>query len=266
MSMFDLMEKKKAEAMAAALFKARQNSLRVRIPENVVDDRAFNAISIGLKTWDVLTCLLDIAAAVKLAAGASAAAQISVEAIAANEAAAVAVASAGGGTNFAAALTVAEAVSLAGPIVAWAGLWVAMGAPYLQIRQAISEERAKRGVAHGVLIGAFGHRPERARGFLLRQPESSNNNWVPGLTNVAQQSFRMAFIAGYKQGREMSQTQRKVFWKVFTKTLKHENKRLWDNDWRDDRVWDNWFWEAGTAFQKWHVDVPDNLARKIANF
>ena len=266
MSILDAIERHKIQAMAKALAEARRNSLAVRVPENIVDDRAHIAINISLKLWDVLTCLLEIVPAVKLIAGAKAAATISAEAIAASEAAAHAAATVGVSSKLTTALTVGEAITLAGPLVSYIGLWVALGAPYLQIKQAIAEDRARRGVAHGVLIGAFGHSPERARGFLLRQYESANNNWVPGIVAVAQQSYRMAFIAGYKQGREMSQGQRKVFWKVFAKTLRKENKRLWDNDWQGDRVWDDWFLEAGTAFMKHHLESPSHPLRDIANY
>jgi hypothetical protein len=136
--------------------------------------------------------------------------------------------------------------------VAYVGLWVGLGSPYLEARQKIAEERARRGVAHGVLIGAFGHSPERARGFLLRQAEGPNH-WDQGAAVVAQNSYRMAFIAGYKQGREMSQGQRKVFWKAFANTLRMERAKLWDNDWRNDKTWDDWFWEAGAVFMKHHL-------------
>jgi hypothetical protein len=266
MGLVEAMEQMKAQAMAKALADARRNSLVVRVPDTVGDDRAYIAISISLKLWDVLTGLLELVPAIKLIAGANAAATISAEAIAASEAAAQAAATVGVSSKVTAAFTAGEAISLAGPLVAYIGLWVALGAPYLQVKQAYAEERARRGVAHGVLIGAFGHSPERARGFLLRQPESANNNWVPGLASVAQNSYRMAFIAGYKQGREMSQGQRKVFWKVFAKTLRKANARLWDNDWRSDKAWDDWFWEAGAAFQKYHLESPSHPLREIANY
>jgi hypothetical protein len=266
MGFVEMMEKAKVQAMAKALAEARRNSLLVRVPENIVDDGAFNAISISLKLWDVLTCLLELVPAIKLIAGASAAATVSAEAIAAGEVAAQAAATVGVSSKVTAVLTAGEAITLAGPLVAYIGLWVALGAPYLQVKQAYAEDRARRGVAHGVLVGAFGHSPERARGFLLRQNESANNNWVPGVVSVAQHSYRMAFIAGYRQGREMSQGQRKVFWKVFAKTLRKANVRVWDNDWRGDAVWDSWFWDAGTAFQRYHLESPSHPLRDIANY
>jgi hypothetical protein len=251
MAIMDMIERAKAQAMARELAKARAKSLVVRIPENVANDSAAAAIDLSLKVWDVLTGLLEIASTVKLVAGASAAAKISLEAIAANEAAAMAAASAGSG-KVTMALTVGEAMTLAGPLVAYIGLWVGLGSPYLEARQKIADDRARRGVAHGVLIGAFGHRPERARGFLLRQNEGPNH-WDQGAAAVAQNSYRMAFIAGYKQGRDMSQNQRKVFWKAFANTLRKERAPLWDNDWQGDALWDKWFLEAGIVFQKRHI-------------
>lgn len=255
MSFMEAVEKAKVEAMAKALAESRRRSLAVRMPavENVADSTAYKAIDISLKVWDVLNGLLEIAATVKLAAGASAAATVSAEAIAATEAAAQAAATVGLSSKVTVALTIGEAITLAGPLVAYIGLWVGLGAPYLEIKQKIANDQVQRGVAHGVLIGAFGRSPETARGFLLRQGTTVNNNWVPGASTVAQNSYRMAFIAGYKQGRDMSQSQRKVFWKVFADTLRMEGVRLWKNDWRDDKVWDDWFWDAGIAFQKYHL-------------
>ena len=253
MGILDVMDTMKAQAMAKALAESRRNSLAVRMPDNVADDKIYTVIDISLKVWDVLNGLLEIAAAVKLAAGASAAATVSAEAIAASEAAAQAAATVGLSTKVTTALTVGEAITLAGPLVSYIGLWVGLGAPYLEAKQKIAEDHAKRGVAHGVLVGAFGHSPERARGFLLRQPGTVNNNWIPGVASVALHSYRMAFIAGYKQGRDTSQSQRKVFWKVFAKSLRKDNATLWNNDWRSDKVWDDWFWEAGAVFQKYHL-------------
>jgi hypothetical protein len=255
MDLMEAVEKWKVEAMAKALAESRRRSLAVRMPEldNVADSRAYKVIDISLKVWDVLNGLLEIAATVKLAAGASAAATVSAEAIAATEAAAQAAATVGLSSKVTAALTIGEAITLAGPLVAYVGLWVGLGAPYLEIKQKIAQDQVHRGVAHGVLLGAFGRSAETARGFLLRRGTSVNNHWVPGASTVAQNSYRMAFMAGYKQGRDMSKGQRGVFWKVFADTLRAEGVRLWKNDWRDDMVWDNWFQDAGIAFQKYHL-------------
>jgi hypothetical protein len=248
-------EKRKVQAMANALAQSRRNSLVVRMPEveNVADDKVYTVIDISLKVWDVLNGLLEIAATVKAAAGAWSAATVSAEAIAASEAAAQAAATVGVSSKVTAAFTVGEAVALAGPLVAYIALWVGLGAPYLEAKQKIAQDQVRRGVAHGVLVGAFGHSPERAKGFKLRQNMAVNNIWVPGAHVVAQNSYGMAFDAGYKQGRDMTQGQRRVFWKVFANTLRKERARLWKNDWRDDKVWDDWFWEAGTVFQKHHL-------------
>jgi len=249
----DALNQARAQAMAKALADARRNSLSFRVPDNIADNGVYTALDISLKVWDVLTGLLEIAGAVKLAAGAGAAANISVEAIAASEAAAQAAATVGVSSKVTTAFTVGEAITLAGPLVAYVGLWVSLAAPYLEVKQQFAQDRAKRGVAHGVLVGAFGHSPERARSFLLRQPDSANDHWVPGVATVAQQSYRMAFLAGYKQGRDMSQNQRKVFWKAFANSLRKDRAQLWNNDWRADAQWDRWFWEAGAVFQKYHL-------------
>ena len=255
MSFMESAQKAKAQAMAGALAESRRNSLAWRMPEieNVADDKIFTVIDISLKVWDVLNGLLEIAAAVKAAAGAWSAATVSAEAIAASEAAAQAAATVGVSSKVTVALTAAEAITLAGPLVAYVGLWVGLGAPYLEAKQKIAQDQVRRGVAHGVLIGAFGHSPQKARDFLSRQHMAVNNNWIPGATAVAQNSYRMAFTAGYKQGRDMSRGQRRVFWKVFARSLRKDRARLWDNDWRSDKTWDDWFWEAGTVFQKYHL-------------
>jgi hypothetical protein len=243
----------KKQAMAKALAEARRNCLAQRVPENVANDSAYNAIDLSLKVWDVLSGLLEIAGTVASWKAAWVGAKISTEAIAASEAAAMASAAAGGSTKVTLALTAGEAMTLAGPLVAYIGLWVGLGAPYLEAKQKIADDHARRGIAHGVLVSAYGYRPERARDFAMRQPETANNLWIPSGKVVAQNSYRMAFIAGYKQGREMSQNQRKVFWKVFANSLRKEKARLWDNDWQGDGVWDRWFWEAGGVFQKHHI-------------
>src|SRR5262249_38757149 len=175
-------EKRKIMAMANALAESRRNSLAVRMPdvENVANDQVYTVLDISLKVWDVLNGLLDIAAAVKAAAGAWSAATVSAEALAASEAAAQAIATVGLGTKVTAALTFSEAVALAGPLVAYVGLWVGLGAPYLETKQKIAQDQVRRGVAHGVLVGAFGHSPVRAKGFMLRQNMAVNNHWIPG--------------------------------------------------------------------------------------
>jgi hypothetical protein len=252
MSFFDVLENAKVEAMARALQESRRNSLAFRMPENIADDQVYTVIDISLKVWDVLNGLLEIVGAVKLAAGASSAATISAEAIAASEMAAQAAATVGVSTKVTTALTAAEAITLAGPLVAYIGLWVGLGAPYMEAKQKIAENAARSGVAHGVLIGAYGWRPERARDFAMSQSMAVNNNWVPGAQNVANNSYRMAFLAGYKQGREMSLSQRRVFWKVFARSLIRANADLWRNDWPEIKL-QRWFWEAGGVFQRYHL-------------
>ena len=99
MALMEAVEKFKAQQMAKALAESRRNSLVVRMPENIADDKLYTVIDISLKVWDVLNGLLEIAATVKLAAGASAAATVSAEAIAASEAAAQAAATVGLGSS-----------------------------------------------------------------------------------------------------------------------------------------------------------------------
>jgi hypothetical protein len=245
-------EEWKIQAMARALQESRRNSLAVRMPDNIADDNVYTAIDISLKVWDVLNGLLEIVGAVKLAAGASSAATISAEAIAATEMAAQAAATVSVSSKVTTALTLGEAVTLAGPLVAYIALWVGLGAPYMEAKQKISENAARSGVVHGVLIGAYGWRPERARDFAMSQGMAVNNNWIPGAQNVATNSYRMAFLAGYKQGRDMSQNQRKVFWKVFAQSLRNAHADLWRNDWPEIKL-QRWFWEAGGVFMRYHL-------------
>lgn len=252
MSMSDFLEYAKTQAMAKALQESRRNSLAFRLPENIADDKIYTVIDISLKVWDVLNGLLEIAAAVKLAAGASAAATVSAEAIAATEMAAQAAATIGVSSKVTAALTVGEAVTIAGPLVAYVALWVGLGAPYMEAKQKIAENAAKSGVAHGVLISAYGWGPEKARNFAMSQGMAVNNNWIPGAQNVATNSYRMAFLAGYKQGRAMTPGQRKVFWKVFAQSIRKSPWDLWDNDWPESRFY-TWFWEVGGVFIRYHL-------------
>jgi hypothetical protein len=117
-----VLQQMRLQAMAHAMAEAQRNSLAFRMPENVADDRVYNVIDISLKLWDVPNGLWEIAAMGKLALGASAAATVSTEAIAASEMAAQAAAASGGG-KIASALTFSEAVAVAGPLVAYVGLW-----------------------------------------------------------------------------------------------------------------------------------------------
>jgi hypothetical protein len=249
----DVIQRSKAMAMAKALAEARRNSLAFRMPKSPADSTTYTVIDISLKIWDVLTGLLDMSAAIWAIGGAKAAATVSLEALEASEAAAQASALAAGGTNVSTAMTVGEAIELGGPLVAYIGLWVALGSPYLEAKQQIAQDHVKRGVAQGVLIGAYGWAPQRAKSFLARQPQTANNVWIPGVTTVAMQSYRMGFYAGYKQGRDMSQNQRAWFWKQFANTLRKSPVPLWRNDWQGDAVWDRWFWSAGGVFITNHL-------------
>jgi hypothetical protein len=242
----------KVQAMAKAMQEAHRGSLAFRMPENIADNNAYTAIDISLKVWDVLNGLLEIAAGMKMIGTSFGAAKISVEAIAASEMAAQAAATAGLSTKVTTALTMGEAMAIAGPLVAYIGLWVGLGAPYMEAKQKIAENAARSGISHGVLIGAYGWSPDKAKNFAMSQNMAVNNNWIPGAQNVATNSYRMAFLAGYKQGRAMSQGQRKVFWKVFANTIRNSPWDLWDNDWPESRF-HHWFWEVGGLFARYHL-------------
>lgn len=245
-------EQLKVQAMARAMQEAHRSSLAYRMPEVVPDDKLYQAIDISLKVWDVLNGLLEVAAISKLAVGAWGSAKISAEAIAASEMAAQAAATAGLSSKVTTALTAGEAMAIAGPLVAYIGLWVGLGAPYMEAKQKIAQDAARRGISQGVLVGAYGWSPDRARDFAMSQGTGINDNWIPGAQNVARSSYRMGFLAGYKQGRAMSQAQRKVFWKIFANTIRNSTWQLWENNWPESRFY-NWFWEVGGLFDHRHL-------------
>jgi hypothetical protein len=178
--------------------------------------------------------------------------RISAEALEAVEYAREASFLASGSSEIMEAMTISEIMELAGPVVSFIALWVNLGSPYLEAKVEIQKMAAKRGIAHGIIIGCQGWQPRAAKMFAQRQPGGVNNHWLDNATSVARQSYHMGFLAGYAQGHELREKPRRIFWRIFGNTLKDNNMHLWQTDW-DEKRSDDWVWEAGGCFQAKHL-------------
>ena len=233
---------------------SRKNRLAVKIKDLEAlseSESAAHYIDLSLKVWDVLSGLMDIAGATAAIATVGAV-KISTEALEAINYAREAAFLASGSTEIMEALTISEIMELAGPVISFIALWVNLGSPYLEAKADIQKMAAKRGIAHGILAGCQGRTPHSARSFAMRQPGGVNNYWLDNATSVAQNSYRMGFIAGYKQGHELNDKSRRIFWRIFGRTLKDNRTPLW-NPSLGESANDRWMWEAGGYFQAKHL-------------
>jgi hypothetical protein len=258
MSLQDTLDEIKKRKIAQMITNARQNRLAVKIRnieslyETESGRRAAN-IELSLKVWDVLSGLFDIAVSGAAIGTAWSAATVSSEALEAIEYAKAAQFLAGGSSSIMETMTLAEIMELAGPLMAWVAMWCALGSPYLGIEENIQKEAAKRGIAQGILIACQRRTGHSARMFALRQPNGAvNNNWINNATSVAQNSYRMGFLAGYPQGRELSEKARHIFWRIFGQSLKERYITLWDPKW-GEKANDDWIWEASGVFIAKHL-------------
>jgi hypothetical protein len=235
------------------LTNARRNRLAVKIHdlESFGETGAGAYVDLSLKIWDVLEGLMNIAGAASAIATVGAV-NISTEALEAVEYAREASFLASGSSEIMEALTISEIMELAGPVVSFIALWVNLGSPYLEAKAEIQKAAAKRGIAHGIIVGCQGRQPRSARMFAQRQPGAVNNLWLDNATSVARQSYYMGFLAGYAQGHELNENQRRIFWRIFGRTLKDNRVPLWDPNWGEQGN-DNWIWEAGGYFQSRHL-------------
>jgi hypothetical protein len=254
MSMMSTLDEFKKRRQIEILTNARRNRLAVKIHnlESLGESEGPAAyIDLSLKVWDVLEGLMNIVGAAS-AIAAVGAARISTEALEAIEYAREASFLASGSSEIMEALTISEIMELAGPVVSFIALWVNLGSPYLEAKAEIQKMAAKRGIAHGIIIGCQGRLPHSARMFAQRQPGGVNNSWLDNATSVALQSYAMGYLAGYAQGHELRANQRRIFWRIFGHTLKENRVSLWDPNWGEKRN-DDWIWEAGGYFQSKHL-------------
>jgi hypothetical protein len=254
MSMMAALDEIKKKRQIEILANARRNRLAVKIHnlESLGEsERAAGYLDLSLKVWDVLEGLMDIAGAASAIASLGAV-RISAEALEAVEYAKQASFLASGSSEIMEALTLSEIMELAGPVVSFIALWVNLGSPYLEAKAEIQKMAAKRGIAHGIIVGCQGRKPHSARLFAQRQPGGVNNNWLDNATSVALQSYAMGFLAGYAQGHELRDNGRRIFWRIFGNTLKQNRVSLWNSSW-DEKRNDDWVWEAGGYFQAKHL-------------
>jgi len=254
MSLISTLDEYKKRRQVEMLTNARRNRLAVKIHnlESLGESEGAGAyIDLSLKVWDVLEGLMNIAGAASAIATVGAV-NISTEALEAVEYAREASFLASGSSGIMEALTISEIMELAGPVVSFIALWVNLGSPYLEAKAEIQKMAAKRGIAHGIIIGCQGRLPHSARMFAQRQPGGVNNHWLDNATSVARQSYCMGFLAGYAQGHELGDKPRRIFWRIFGRTLKDNGLQLWDPNW-GEKGNDDWIWEAGGYFQAKHL-------------
>lgn len=250
-SIMDTLDEIKRRKMVEIVTNARRNRLAVKI-RDIESKGAAEYVDLSLKTWDVLSGLIDIAGKVAAIGSATASATATVEAVEAIEYAKQASFLASGSSNIMETMTISEIMELAGPFVAWIAMWVNLGSPYLEAKAEIQKAASKRGIAHGILIACQRRTGHSARMFAMRQPGAVNNNWINDATSVAQNSYRMGFLAGYAQGKELTEPQKHIFWKIVGRSLKERNVGLWNPAWGETGN-DNWIWEAGGIFQAKHI-------------
>ena len=247
----------KKQKIAQMITNARQNRLSVKLRklESLYEDgaerRAAN-IELSLKVWEVLHVLLDLAVKAFSIGSAWTSATVTVEAMEATEQALGAQLLASGDTNIMEGITAEGIADLAGPLTAWVSMWCELGSPYLGIREHIQKEAAKRGIAHGILIACQGRKTHSASLFANRQPSGVNNRWIDNATFLAQNSYRMGFIAGYVEGHELNEKQNHLFWRIFGESLKDRNETLWNPNW-GEKGNDDWIWGAGGIFIDKHL-------------
>ena len=137
------------------------------------------------------------------------------------------------------------------PIVAAViGQWVSLGAGYAAAREAIAEDNMASGFSRGVVLGAD-HRPPTILKDSFWKFWPDPNPFDQDAAVIAQKAYNQGLIAGYMQGRELSEKQRALLWRDIGRHVGDQSYRGPSADWTDAQ-WVDWYITAAAALRRYH--------------
>lgn len=142
-------------------------------------------------------------------------------------------------------------LAIAGPLLAVAGSFLALGAGYYEAAEKIAEEWSATGFSRGVVMGAEGRKAKLLKDYFGNACCPPNRFFEKG-RDIAIANYRMGLLVGYVQGRLLCPNQRIIFWRDLGVRIGDQSYRGPSKQWTA-RGWVNWYIDAAAAFKSAHL-------------
>lgn len=123
---------------------------------------------------------------------------------------------------------------------------------YLGIADNAAKEWAARGFSRAVVLGAERVRSKKYLIDMFGRERIPPNNIFPYARKVAAANYAGGLLAGYVQGRALSDNQRKIFFKDMVSRMGSQSWRGPVASWSHNR-WQEWYVDFAAAFWRWHL-------------
>jgi hypothetical protein len=143
------------------------------------------------------------------------------------------------------------ALGLAGPGLALAASFAALGAGYQEAAEKIAEDWSARGYSRGVVMGANRRSPRLVREYYGYE-FFKDNPFFPAGPKVAKANHNAGLVAGYLHGRALSVNRHAIFWHDLGRRMSDQAYRGPSSQWTS-RDWHEWYAEAAVTFRRDHL-------------
>jgi peptidoglycan hydrolase-like protein with peptidoglycan-binding domain len=143
------------------------------------------------------------------------------------------------------------ALAIAAPLLAAVGVFLGLGAPYLELAEEAAAKGSALGFSRGVVMGANGRSAKMVQEYFGNQ-DFPKNPWLDRGPAIARANYRVGLLAGYAQGRVLCPTQRAIFWRDLGRRMGDQSQRGPQAKWTK-RDWFNWYDLSAEFFRRDHL-------------
>ena len=113
------------------------------------------------------------------------------------------------------------------PVIAQVGVFVALGAPYLEARELAKEEESKSGFSQGFVMGILGWEGRHVSSLFYRHGVIRINQMDEEMNTIRVKNYNAALISGFLFGRALPEVLRKDFVRGLRKLAGHPSAGRW---------------------------------------
>jgi outer membrane protein OmpA-like peptidoglycan-associated protein len=143
-------------------------------------------------------------------------------------------------------------LSIGAPLLALAGVFMALGAPYAEAAKEIAEDWSARGYARGVVMGADGRKAALLRDYFGNDVMPKNHFFDQG-QKIATANYRLGLLVGFVHGRLLCPNQRAAFWADMRNRLQGDPSYRGPSKQWSRREWIDWYVTTAATFRASHL-------------
>jgi hypothetical protein len=144
-----------------------------------------------------------------------------------------------------------DGLELAGPALALASPFLALGVGYQDAAEDIAKNYSAQGYSRGAVMGA-NQRPARLVREYAANLQFPQNVWLPAGANISRTNHHAGLVAGYVHGRALTPNQRQIFFRDLGRRMGDQSYRGPLSQWRSQDYQD-WYIDTAACFRRYHL-------------